>query len=159
MYTCFLHMSKALERVNPMFLLHKLSKSKVPSNLIKTLEYALHKTRASVEFKGGRSRTWLLRKGLQQGEVLSAYLFCISFGALENTSSEDYGCRIGVDWRKKQAYADDVAIFCPRAAGLLNLLINFVEQCEQRELVLNYDKTKILKFSRQDESIFTGKGR
>ena len=92
MHTCFLDMSKAFERVNHKLLLQKLTKSNVPLNLIKFLEYDLHDTCASVEFNGGRSRTWLLRKNLYQGGVLSAYLFCIYVDSiLEKVSSQDYG--------------------------------------------------------------------
>lgn len=158
-YACFLDMSKAFERVNPVLLLQKLTDYNVPPNLLGTLKYALHNSQASVEFNGVRSRKWLLRKGLRQGGVLSSYLFCIYVDSmLEKISSEDYGCRLGVVKRNILAYADDVTIFCPTAAGLHELLEIFAIQCEQHGLLLNYDKTKALKFGRQDESIFTVQG-
>ena len=51
-------------------------------------------------------------------------------------------------------YADDIVIFCPTSSGFLELINVFTEQCNEHELVINFDKTKTFKFGRPDESAF-----
>ena len=158
-YSCFIDLSKAFERVNHRILLNKLQEMGVPLKVLRILTYILSNSFASVKVGSVRSRKWRIIRGVRQGGVLSAYFFNVYINSiLEEISCNENGCRIGITKRNIQAYADDVVIFCPTPGGLQELINIFCAECYNHQLVINYEKTKILKFGRQDDYVFSANG-
>ena len=76
-YSCFLDMSKAFERVEHNKLLQKLEDSGVPPFVTCIVEYFLPNVFAAVQFSGAISTSWRHTKGVRHGGVLSAHLFSV----------------------------------------------------------------------------------
>ena len=128
-YSCFIDLSKAFERVNHRILLNKLQEMGVPLKVLRILTYILSNSFASVKVGSVRSRKWRIIRGVRQGGVLSAYFFNVYINSiLEKISCNENGCRIGITKRNIQAYADDVVIFCPTPGGLQELINIFFVQ-------------------------------
>ena len=155
-YACFLDLSKAFERVDHGKLLRKIKKFKVPSHIYRMIEFILSYTRTSVKYEDEFSEIWQISRGVRQGGVLSAFLFSLYIeDILQAVANEESGCYIGIRKINVQAYADDIVIYCPTSAGLQKLLEKFWTCAREHDLVVNLDKTKVMKFGRKDNSVFT----
>ena len=113
-YSAFLDMSRAFERVNHQLLINKLSCKGLPENIVNFFEFIFKNTSVSVYFKGSNSIPWMSRRGVRQGGVTSAYLFCIYIDdILTEISKLPSKCKLGISNLNIQAYADDIVVFCP----------------------------------------------
>ena len=113
------------------------------------LKYLFSNCYACVEFGGCLSNKWRISEGVRQGGFLSAFLFIIYMNSiLEDIDPCERGCRIGVTKRNIHAYAADVVLFCPTSSGLQKLIDGVSAQCDSYDLVINYDKTKVIKFGK-----------
>ena len=159
-YSCFMDLSKAFERVDHVKLLDKLRDNGVSPHIVRLLRYVLLNSFAAVEYLGATSAAWRIKRGVRQGGVLSALLFSIYIeDLLASVSKQEHGCRLGVRKLNIQAYADDVVIFCPTAEGLRKLIEIFHTGCEAHKLVINLEKTKIVEFGKESSSQFFMNGR
>ena len=110
-YSCFLDMSKAFERVNHSLLLKKLQSSNVNPCIIKLLENVFRNSTASVFYNNCFSKKWTIRRGCRQGGVLSAFLFSLYIDSiLTEIGNFSFGCRLGSNKINIIAYADDIAL-------------------------------------------------
>ena len=149
-YSCFLDMSKAFERINHRKLLQKLDESTLPRFVINALNIMLSSGAAEVSCHGKHSEEWDTVRGTRQGGILSAHLFSIYIDQiLREISEEDFGCYLGINKINVQAYADDLVIFCPTSGGLRHLISKFTVLATQHNLVINDTKTKILIFHKK----------
>ena len=73
-FSCFLDLSKAFERVEHSILIAKLRDKRVPDFIINILCSIFSNSLAKVYFNGCFSQSWLLRRGTRQGGILSAYI-------------------------------------------------------------------------------------
>ena len=147
MYAGFVDLSKAFERVPHDKLLLKLKKKNVPDFIVNMLSVMLKNSSVSVKYGNDFSRKWKLLKGVRQGGVLSAYLFCIYLDdILETIGNLDIGCQLGINYMNVQAYADDIVLLSPTASGLRSLLENASSLITDSELVLNPRKIKTMVF-------------
>ena len=76
-YTCFLDLSKAFERVNHRKLLPKLKNLNVPPYILKLLEVLFSDCKVSVIYGEIFSDKWNLERGVRQGGIRSAFLLCV----------------------------------------------------------------------------------
>ena len=153
-YACFLDLSKAFEHVEHDLLLRKLCDNGTPSFIVNILRAVFINTTVSVSYNNHFSEPWFITRGLRQGGVLSAYLFCIYIDdILKTTSRLPYYCRIGLNRVNIQAYADDIVLFCPSSSGLEYLLNHVYAEISSHLLKLNAKKTKIVVFRRSRVSI------
>ena len=96
-YSCFLDLSKAFERVNHEFFLQKLERKGCPSHTVNILRTIYRHTRVRVHVGGTFSDEWSTGRGVRQGGVTSAYLFNVYIDdILSNISSMNVGCRLGI---------------------------------------------------------------
>ena len=148
-YTCFLDLSKAFERVDHNILLRRLLYMNVPVYLVNILKNMLLNTGVCVNYCGEYSEKWLIKSGVRQGGILSAYLFSIYIDEiLTKVSKIKIGCTLGLNRVNIQAYADDIVLLAPSASGLQRLLNTvgclFNESC----LNINMEKTVTMIFSK-----------
>ena len=72
-YTNFLDLSKAFERVNHRKLLLKLKNLNVPPYILKILQVLFRNSQVSVKYGEIFSDKWNLERGVRQGGILSAF--------------------------------------------------------------------------------------
>ena len=92
------------------------------------------------------SNKWSIKRGVRQGGVLSAFLFCIHVDDILKSLAElCVGCKLGINDMNIQAYADDMVLLSPSPCGLrklLSLAANLIEA----DLILNVRKTVVMVF-------------
>ena len=147
-YSCFIDLSKAFERINHRILFTKLRNKGVPEFLIEILSSIFSQSVVSVHWQGIFSKEWNVSKGARQGGVLSALLFVLYFDdILTEISNMSYGCRLGLAKMNVLAYADDVVLSAPSLAGLQQMLNKFMVLIKEHEFVVNVDKTCFMIFN------------
>ena len=68
-------------------------------------------TKVCVSFNNYLSDSWILKRGVRQGGILSAFLFCFYIDdALKNVNNTEIGCRIGICRMNIQAYAEHTSV-------------------------------------------------
>ena len=149
-YACFLDMSKAFERINHEILLAKMQSKGLPPFVIGLFRCIFGTSEICVNYKGSFSGHWTATKGVRQGGVTSAYLFCLYIDDILMSINElPYGCWSGLQRINVQAYADDIVIFCPSVLGLKRLFYELERQLVSNDFVINFQKTKTMIFSRK----------
>ena len=95
-FSCFIDLSKAFERVNHAMLIDKLKCKNVPIFIVEILQNIFKRSDISVYWQGVHSKEWHACRGLRQGGILSAYLFVFTFdNILNEIASMPY---MVVDW-------------------------------------------------------------
>ena len=123
-YACFLELSKAFERLTHDKMLDKLKEKSVPCYIINLINIMFLNSFVSVKYDDAVSKKWNLKRGVRQGGVLSAFLFCVYIDdILTSISQLDVGCKLGINVMNVQAYADDIVLMAPSASTLQKILI------------------------------------
>ena len=77
-FSCFLDLSKAFERVDHALLLEKLISNGTPTIFIEILRSMFLNTKVCVSYNDSFSYNWKVVRGVRQGGIVSAfYLLCI----------------------------------------------------------------------------------
>ena len=101
----------------------------------------------SVKYGEIFSDNWNLERGVRQGGILSAFLFCVYLDdILRSMKKYIYGCKLGINLINCIAYADDVVLMAPSATGLQHLLNHVGNKLIEANLVINVRKTVCMVF-------------
>ena len=94
----------------------------------------------------GSSRAIDILRGVKQGDVLSALLFCIAIGiiTLKAFQNNSFGIPIGGKTWTDLSYADDLAAIAKSKAELIKMLENLQRESAEFGLSINFTKTKIM---------------
>ena len=150
-FTCFLDLSKAFERVNHNILIEKLYSKNVPDFIIGIFKYIFRNSTAQVNFNNEFGSKRKITSGVRQGGVTSAYLFNIYVDdILSYISNLSPGCRVGINKINIQAYADDMVLLSQSYKSLQFLIDKISELLTIRGLILNSDKTVIIVFHKNE---------
>ena len=77
----------------------------------------------SVKYGEIFSDKWNLERGVRQGGILSAFLFCVYLDDILGYLKKcKHGCKLGINLINCIAYADDVVLIAPTTTGLQHLL-------------------------------------
>ena len=146
-YSCFIDLTKAFDKVNHFKLVNKLLKLGIPNYFVNILFYFYRHQSVVVKFKNSFSKEWSIKNGVRQGGVLSPLLFSIYIDDMLNKISESkVGCRLGIQVSNVIAYADDLVIMAPSASGL-QLLIDLMENMiKELDLSIHSTKSKCMIF-------------
>ncbi len=140
-YSCFIDLTKAFDKVNHFKLANKLLKLGVPNFLVNILFYFYRNQHVVVKFKDSISTEWTMKNGVRQGGVLSPLLFSIYINDILNKLSTcNVGCRLGLLVSNVIAYADDLVILAPSVRAL-QILIDIIDH-EIKELDLSINSAK-----------------
>ena len=146
-YTSFLDLSKAFERVNHRKLLVKLKNLNVPPYILKILLVLFRNSQVSVKYGEIFSDKWNLERGVRQGGILSAFLFCAYLDDILGSMKKCiHGCKLGINLINCIAYADDVVLMAPTATGFQHLLNHVGNKLIEANLVINVRKTVCMVF-------------
>ena len=147
-YACFIDISKAFDSVDHHILLNKLMDTGVPTIFVNFIKFWYSNQKVRVRFGNALSRSWVISNGVRQGGVLSSLFFNLYINSiLVNISRMNIGCRMGSISSNVLAYADDVVLLAPSAAGLQLLIDNFSDMLNEISLDININKTKCMIFS------------
>ena len=103
-------------------------------------------SKATITTDIGITRWIDILRGVKQGDVMSALLFCIAIGVitLKALEGNNYGISIGGRSWSDLGYADDLAIVAKSKAELIVMLEKLQRESEEFGLQINFDKTKIM---------------
>ena len=85
-------------------------------------------------------------KGVKQGDVLSAILFCLVISVITYRAfnNKNYGLSIGGILWSDLSYADDLAVVAENKAQLVEMIEKLAEESAHFGLKINFSKTKIM---------------
>ena len=149
---CFVDLKKAFDSVNRLKLMVKLKESGIGNlayNVIKNM-YTQSKAKLSVKIGNELSEPFKSKVGLYQGEILSPLLFNLYINDLtqiiynKNEPAELDNCPINC-----LMYADDIVLISKSQEGLQRSLNSLNEYCNEWDLTVNTDKTKVVVFNKR----------
>ena len=146
-FACFLDASKAFDRVCHNILFDKLATRRVPSYILKILEYWYASQTFNVRRGNIISDYLTVTNDVRQSSILSPYLFNVYMNELrDKLNKEQIECFGGNKIITHLMYADDVVIMASSSAGL-NTLIEICESFGSKHCVkFNPLKSAILIF-------------
>ncbi len=103
-------------------------------------------SRAHVKTDFGITRLFELLKGVKQGDILSALLFCVALMVIMRRTLEDcnFGIRIGGEIYDNFGYADDLSLLAESIKEMETFLSKLIKNADEFGLQLNYSKTKFM---------------
>ena len=159
-FTCFMDMKKAFDKVKHSLVFRKLIDRGLPSIFIRLLMYMYVNQTAKVKWNGHISHEFLLLNGVKQGAVLSAVLFCVYTDDLikELRRNRD-GCWVKQKYAGIDVYADDIVLLSPSLDGLQNMVDTCCRYAKRFNLEFSTDenpqksKTKCMSFLKKERTI------
>ena len=148
MFTCVhLVRTKQFARLNHAMLLIELLKRGLPTIIVRIADGCYDKQVFCMEWNGTISETLSATNGVKQGGIISPTLFCIYIDImLEKLKEHPAGCRMSGRYKGTIAYADDIALFCPRIEGLQTTLDVCADYAKEYVMVFNNEKSAYIGF-------------
>ena len=122
----------------------------IPDHLTCLLRNLFVDKEATVRTLYGTTDWFKIKKGIQQGYLLSPCLFNLyAEHIMRNAGLDELQARIKIDGRDINSlrYADDTTLMAETEEQLKNLLMRVKEESERAGLKLNIKKTKIMAYS------------
>jgi hypothetical protein len=150
LYVAFVDFKKAFDSVKHNKLFECLLKTGIKGRFFETLRAMYSSLISCIRVNGLYSEFFECPTGVRQGCVLSPALFSIFINQLASHMSENgrHGIQIlpGLIELFILLFADDVALLASTPIGLQNQLRVLENCCEQMQLEVNIEKTKIMVF-------------
>jgi hypothetical protein len=153
LYLVFIDFTKAFDSIKLSCLWELLGKTSINKRYINLLKCTYDNSKAYIKNDLGVSRPINILKGVKQGDILSAILFCIVIAAIINkTESEcNSGFSIGGHLLSNLGYADDIAVMNESNQEIQKYVNKFTENAEDVGLHINIPKTKCMTTKKSDE--------
>ena len=150
----FVDLSKAFDKVDHFKLGEMLLNENIPIDITFILMHYLRNQSAKIVWKDASSEYFPIEWGVRQGGILSPFLFKFYINSLINDiSTMEEGCCLGISKVNILAYADDIALIATTIADMNLLYANLKLKLQDLGLQINNSKTKCLIFgkaNRQD---------
>ena len=144
-FSVFLDISKAFDKVRYCKLFRLLLRRKLPPIILRALLLLYTNNFLRVSWFGVTSNYFLAVNGVKQGAVLSPILFCIYIDELlSSLSKSNCGCHIGCNFIGALAYADDVVLLAPTPSAMRKLLAVCENFASNFSVIFNSSKSKCL---------------
>ena len=146
-YICFVDYEKAFDSLHQSKLWQALQDhTNISPAYINFLIKAYKDSSATVATSIGETRWIDILRGVKQGDVMSALLFCIAIGIITLNAFKDknFGLPIGGSNWSDLGYADDLAVVAKSKVELEEMLVNLHEESNKFGLKINFLKTKIM---------------
>ena len=121
--------TKAFDSLHLHKLWNTLDKTPINKNYINLLKATYNGSEAAIKCSMGVSRFVAISKGVKQGDVLSAILFCVALAAVMLKTNQDCnsGYNIGGHILSNLSYADDIAAVDTNPTDLQNFINKLAE--------------------------------
>ena len=140
-FTCFLDVKSAYDRVSYWRVFNKLLERKVPLYIVRFLAFWFQEQKIFIKWGCTYSEYFNMFNGLRQGAVMSPYLFNVYVDELNILLNKcGVGCHVAGKPMNNFSYADDLVLACPSASALQDM-IGVCESFARN----NYIKFSILK--------------
>ena len=147
----FVDFSRAFDLLNRNILFYKLIKQGFHGRMLDTVRNMYTKTRCKVRTGNNLSPVISNHKGVNQGGVLSPFLFRKYLCDLKDYLDKAIGIQIDSKIISYLLWADDLVLFSNSPNGLQKQLNNLFHFTCKNQLVVNATKTKIMKFGNNTE--------
>ena len=165
LYCAFLDYEKAFDKVDRVFLWHKLIEQNITGKILKVIQNIYMNAKSCVMVNNVPSEFFNVQCGVRQGENLSPLLFALFLNDMNDTIINDVpglgtiidvsvACNMSQSDISKLVnlslllYADDTVIFAENPNDLQDRLQKVELYCNKWKLKLNVNKCKIVIFSR-----------
>ncbi len=154
-YITFIDFTKAFDSVHLTCLWSRLHKTNINERYITLLKETYDKSTAIVKTDIGKTRRINILKGVKQGDVLSAILFCIVIAAIQQQVEEECnsGISMGGHLISNLSYADDIAVVSNSVDGLQKYLDALSYHSSQVGLHINVAKTKCMSITKEPQQL------
>ena len=155
LFSCFVDFSKAFDRVPRNKLFDKLRTVGIKGHFLEVLISMYSNDKSAVKIENKITQTFLCHNGVKQGCMLSPTLFNIYLSDLPETLNITSTTEVMLRERPTNCllYADDLVVFARSAKGLQRILNKLESFCEQADLNVNLDKTKVMIFNNSGKSL------
>ena len=141
-FICFIDIKSAFDRVSYWKLFVKLLKRGVPAYLVLILCRWYCSQRLYAGWGSVRSTAFTMSNGIRQGSLLSPYLFNVYVDELNLTLNRSgVGCHVAGQIMNNFSYADDMALVCPSATALNELLARCDAFAQEHYIIFSTSKT------------------
>ena len=135
-FTCFIDIKGAFDRVNYVKLFRKLKQRGTPGYLIRLLYHWYRRQKLFIKWGSCTSIGFGMTNGIRQGSKLSPCLFNVFIDELNyELSNSKVGCHIAGMPANNFGYADDLALIAPSVKAL-NKLLSICDEFAKRNDVL-----------------------
>jgi len=138
---------KAFDSLNTNFLIQTLEFFHFGSSFIKWIKVLYNNVTSSVMNNGFCTSYFRIRKGVRQGDPLSAYLFIIALEVLachNRSNNEIHGIKIGRNETNINIFADDLTAILNNKSSYEALLKSLSEFSLYSGLSINIEKTETM---------------
>lgn len=137
LFTCFIDLSKAYDRINHCFLWYKLLNSEISGKFIRLVRNMYKQSKSCVKVNACLSEYFDQKIGLRQGCVLSPMLFNIFINDLAKFLNAPDNDPVVINGRVVTLllFADDLVVFAQSAKGLQNTLDRVHAFCQRWHLL------------------------
>ena len=147
-FSCFIDLSKAFDRVNHFKLCNMLLNRGVPSDITKLILSYLNNQSARIKWCNSTGEFLGMNQGVRQGGVLSPLLFKLYIDDILNELVKlDVGCKFGLSRVNAIAYADDIVLISNSIETLEIIYKKFKENIDNLDLMMNANKSKCMIFT------------
>ena len=144
---CFIDFTKAFDSVNQEMLWNTLHKfTNLNPAYINLIAKLYQDSKAFIRTDIGKTRCISILRGVKQGDLLSAHLFCIVLSVILEQTFEglEYGVRIGGEVHTDKGYVDDVGLITTSVQEMNIILDRLHDTALLFGLNINITKTKIM---------------
>ena len=145
-YICFIDFNKAFDSVKLPCLWKLLESTRINKRYISLLQHTYGNSKAYIKTDIGISRPVSILKGVKQGDVLSAILFCIVIAAILSKTEDECqsGFSIGGHLLSNLSYADDISAVNESCQNLQSFVDSLAKNAAETGLSINVSKTKCM---------------
>ena len=154
-YIAFIDFTKAFDSVKLPCLWKLLECTSINKRYINLLKQTYDKSTAAIKIDIGISRHVNILKGVKQGDILSALLFCIVIASIILKTEEECnsGFSIGGQLLSNLSYADDIAAVNSSSQELQKYLHALARHSAEVGLFVNVSKTKCMSTDKNNQPL------
>ena len=154
-FIAFIDFTKAFDSIKLSCLWKLLEKTSLNKRYISLLKLTYDDSTAAIKTDIGTSETIKILKGVKQGDILSAILFCLVITAVISKAENecDSGFSIGGQLLSNLSYADDIAAVSKSQIDLQNFLNSLARHATEVGLSINVSKTECMTTDKSNQPL------
>ena len=152
-YTCFVDLEKAYDRIPRVKLFSILKRYGVGYNLLSANRSIYFGSCAAVRIEGKLGEWFDVKTGVRQGCKLSPLLFIIYMNEILTNCRFEGDIKLNGTTIGSLVYADDLVIMSESALTLQKNIVEFSEKCKDFGMKISVAKTKVMKIGKSKSKV------